>query len=112
MANYKKEIKEADVDKYLSEKLRKVKYKEETSTSAALVIAIVIGIIFLFIGPVINFCIGYAIGWISTLLIGNQLVEGFALIGIAIPIEKIPLIGGIIGWVATFFPKSTPKNNN
>ena len=69
--------------------------------------AILISICALLIAPLLIFTIGYLIGFISKLLIGNLLVEAFSYFGFDIPVDKIPLITGLIAWIAPWF-----KSNN
>ena len=78
-----------------------------------------IGILFLFIAFIlfsswIFFWISYFEGWIASLFIGKYLTEGFALLGINIPVNKIPLIAGFLGWIGGFFKvySFNKKNNN
>jgi len=74
--------------------------KKDIST----IILVILGIIaFIFILPWIAFWLAYFGGWITKILIGKQLVNGFALIGITLPIEKIPLLAGTLGWIGGFF---------
>lgn len=73
---------------------------------------IVITIFCLFIIPWLSFWIAYFMGWITKLTIGKHLVEGFALIGWNIPLDKIPLFAGCIGWIAGFFVQVKNNNNN
>lgn len=74
--------------------------------------AIIMIILILFIMPWLSFWLCYFIGWISKLVIGKHLIEGFALIGLTIPIDKIPLLAGCIGWIASFFAHYKTKDNN
>lgn len=76
-------------------------YKKE-KLLAAIVIIIPI-IVLLFIAPWLTFWLSYFMGWIAKITIGHLLVEGFGLLGLTIPLAKIPLIAGVIGWIASFF---------
>ena len=72
-------------------------------------------IIILFIFPWLSFWFGYFCGWLSKITIGKYLVEGFSLVGLTIPLNKVPLLSGVIGWVACFFGSAasvTKMNNN
>lgn len=42
-------------------------------------------------------------GWICKLVIGQQLIIGFALLGITLPVDKIPLLAGTLGWIGSYF---------
>ena len=76
------------------------------------IILIILGVIALiFILPWIAFWLAYFGGWIAKILIGKQLVNGFALIGITLPIDKIPLLAGTLGWIGGFF-KAINTNTN
>lgn len=82
--------------------------KKDIST----IILVILGAIaFIFILPWIAFWLAYFGGWIAKILIGKQLVNGFALIGITLPIEKIPLLAGTLGWIGGFF-KTVNTNLN
>ena len=60
-------------------------------------------IVLLIVSPWISFWLAYLGGWFAKILIGEHLVKGFAMIGIAIPTEKIPLIAGTLGWIGGYF---------
>ena len=45
-------------------------------------------------------------------MIGKYLVEGFALLGLTIPLEKIPLIAGVLGWMASFFVSNSKSSKS
>ena len=68
-----------------------------------IILAILGAIAFIFILPWIAFWLAYFGGWIAKILIGKELVNGFALVGITLPIEKIPLLAGTLGWIGGFF---------
>lgn len=76
------------------------------------VLAAILGsILILIISPWIIFWIAYFGGWIASGLIGEQLVAGFALFGLDIPINKIPLIAGCLGWIGGYFKTYNVRNN-
>ena len=60
-------------------------------------------IILIFIAPWVSFWLAYFGGWISKIVIGNYIVKGFALLGITVPLDKIPLLAGVLGWIGGFF---------
>ena len=66
-------------------------------------------ILWCFMAPFIGFWAGYLVGLFSKIMIGKYLVEAFALLKINIPIDKIPLLGGLFGW---FYSCFLPKTNN
>lgn len=72
----------------------------KTSSAITLIITI---LLLIFIVPFLSFWLCYFVGWISKIFIGKYLVEGFALIGINLPLNKIPLLAGCLGWIASFF---------
>ena len=74
-------------------------------------IEIVIMIILLmFITPWLSFAIGWVVGWCSKLFIGNYIVYVFALFGITITKNDIPLISGVLAWLGIFF-KTVKKSD-
>ena len=85
---------------------------------SAIISIIVIIIIMVFIAPLITFWCAYLGGWIAKVTIGKYIVAGFKMFGITMPIDKIPLVAGFIGWLGSFFTtinsssNSLIKNNN
>ena len=78
-----------------------------------IIATIVLLIIVIFIMPWLLFWIGYAAGWITKITIGKYIIEGLALFNINIPLDKIPLISGVITWfTGMFISKSNIKTNN
>lgn len=71
-----------------------------------------IGLILLFIAPWFFFWISYFGGWVAKIVIGKYLVEGFGILGITLPLNKIPLIAGCFGWVGGFFKSTSFFNKN
>lgn len=57
----------------------------------------------LFVAPLVLFGICYIAGWIASVVIGQWIVAGFALLNINITIAQIPLIAGTLGWIGGFF---------
>ena len=68
--------------------------------------AILLIITVLIIEPWIVFWFSYLGGIFAKFLIGNYLVAGAATLGINLPIDKIPLIAGCLGWIGSFFKNS------
>ena len=52
---------------------------------------IVTTILLILFGPVLAFCLCYAMSWIACLMIGNLLSAGLALVGIQITASQLPL---------------------
>jgi len=65
--------------------------------------AIVVALIWLFVEPFIIFWICYFSGWIAKITIGQYIVEGLTYFKLSVPITKIPLFTGTLGWIAAFF---------
>lgn len=87
------------------------RYDDTVTNGFAILGGVTLIIFIVFIAPWISFWLAYFGGWIAKLLIGNYLVEGFALVGITLPIDKIPLLAGTLGWIGGFF-KATKLNTN
>ena len=69
-------------------------------------------IIAIFIAPWLSFWLAYFGGWIAKITIGNYIVKGFALLGITLPLNKIPLIAGVLGWIGGFFKNISTGTNS
>lgn len=82
--------------------------------SGALTVLGVIGVVVLvlFIQPWLSFWLAYFCGWIAKLVIGKYLVAGLALLKFDIPLDKIPLVAGVLGWVGSFFKSTINLNKN
>lgn len=65
--------------------------------------ALIVLIIVILLGQFICFGICYIAGWIAKITIGKYLVDGLALLNLTIPLDKIPLLTGTIGWIASYF---------
>ena len=68
-------------------------------------------VLIIFIAPWINFWLAYFGGWIAKITVGKYIVEGFSLIGIALPLNKIPLLAGTLGWIGGFFKNVSNLNS-
>lgn len=75
--------------------------KKFTFSAFLILILMLIGL--LFVLPWISFWLAYLGGWIAAKVIGAKIVEGLAIFGIMIPVSKIPLLAGTLGWIGTFF---------
>lgn len=74
----------------------------------------IFGLIFLviiafFVTPFITFIGGWISGWLIKITIGQSVVNGLALLGLTIPLEKFPLFFGTLATIACFF--HTPNIN-
>lgn len=83
--------------------------KEENNTILT-IIAIII--IYLIIEPFLIFWVSYFVGWLSKIFIGKYIVAGFELLHISFPIDKIPLLAGLLGWIGSFFKSTINTNKN
>lgn len=67
----------------------------------------IIGLIAIFIAAIISpfivFWVCYLGGFIVKWLIGNILVQGLALFGFILPVEKIPLACATLGFIVSYF---------
>ena len=57
----------------------------------------------IFILPWLSFWLAYFGGWIAKIVIGTYLVEGLNYLHINVPLNKIPLLAGCLGWIGGFF---------
>ena len=66
-------------------------------------ITTILGIILsILISPILSFWICYFGGWVASKIIGFKIVNGLAIFGILIPICKIPLLTGVLGFASAF----------
>ena len=75
--------------------------KKDTGLAILLTFFIIAGLIF--IAPIVTFGLSYFAGWIAKITIGGFIVEGFSSLGLSVLRDDIPLIAGVIGWIAGFF---------
>lgn len=54
--------------------------------------------------------IGYIYGWIASILFGKIICAGFAIFGIMITPDKLPLLGALLCWIGMFFKSIYNKN--
>jgi hypothetical protein len=87
-------------------------FRNKTASGWAALDLIFLALLVVLISPWIHFWLAYFCGWIAKLLIGKYIVEGFALFGIMLPLDKIPLLAGALGWVGSFFKTTVSKSNN
>ncbi len=72
----------------------------------------ILGLIFLvilifFISPFLHFIGGWISGWIIKVTIGQSIINGLALIGFNLPLDKFPLFFGTLAVIACFFHTPT-----
>lgn len=84
--------------------------KNSVTIGTALTVLITFTFLILF-SQLISFGVCYLTGIIAKITIGKFLVDGFALLNITIPLDKIPLLAGTLGWIGSFF-KSTINSKN
>ena len=76
----------------------------------------VIGLIAIFvaaiISPFIVFWVSYVGGLLVKWLIGNILVQGLALFGFVLPVEKIPLACATLGFIVSYFRPTAVSTSN
>ena len=71
-------------------------------------------IVVIIIQPALLFWLGYFSGWLAKLVIGTKLVTAINMIfGTALIADMLPMIGGALGWIGSFFKSvRTASNNN
>ena len=71
-------------------------------------------IVVIIIKPALLFWLGYFCGWLAKLIIGTKLVTAINMIfGTAFTADMLPMIGGALSWIGSFFKSvSTASNNN
>ena len=79
---------------------------------ASIMTGIGLPIFAIFIVPWLTFWLAYFGGWIAKIVIGDYLVKGFALLGLTVPIDKIPLIAGLMGWIGSCLNRVRNSNKS
>ena len=70
----------------------------------------IVGII---IEPALLFWLGYFSGWLAKLVIGTKLVTAINMVfGTAFTADMLPMIGGVLGWIGSFFRLIHIASNN
>ena len=70
----------------------------------------VVGII---IEPALLFWLGYFSGWLAKLVIGTKLVTAINMVfGTAFTADMLPMIGGTLCWIGSFFKSIYITSNN
>lgn len=91
--------------------MSKINFDSEDTVAAFFSIILII-VALIFVGPWIYFWLSYFGGWIAKLVIGKYIVAGLKLIGITIPMNKIPLLAGTLGWIGGFFKTLSSSSKN
>ena len=80
----------------------------------ALVGIIAFLVVVIIIKPALLFWLGYFSGWLAKLVIGTKLVTAINMVfGTAFTADMLPMIGGALGWIGSFFKSvRTASNNN
>ena len=71
--------------------------------AAAIILFILYLAIALVLFPFLAFWIGYFIGWVSKIVLGKYLILAFEALNLKIVPDHLPLLGGLFGWVGSFF---------
>ena len=74
-------------------------------------------VVVIIIEPALLFWFGYFSGWLAKLVIGTKLVTAINMVfGTAFTADMLPMIGGALGWIGSFFKlihiASNNNNNN
>lgn len=79
----------------------------------AIVGIIVFLIVMIIIEPALFFWLGYFSGWLAKLIIGTKLVTAINMVfGTAFTADMLPMIGGALGWIGSFFKSIYTASNN
>ena len=79
----------------------------------ALVGVIAFLIVVIIIQPALLFWLGYFSGWLAKLVIGTKLVTAINMVfGTAFTADMLPMIGGALGWIGSFFKSINTISNN
>lgn len=68
--------------------------------------------ILLLVSPLILFWVGYFTGWLAKITIGAKLIAAINLtFGTSLTVDMLPMIGGCLGWIGSFFKGSSASKN-
>ena len=85
--------------------------KDDSGWAIVGVIAFLIVVII--IQPALLFWLGYFSGWLAKLIIGTKLVTAINMIfGTDFTADMIPMIGGALAWLGSFFKSVRTASNN
>ena len=82
-------------------------YKNYNNEETGLILAIVLLVVALFIGPLLTFWIGFFVGWLTKIIIGAKLCEAMMYLGLTVTPEMLPWIAGALAWIGSFFKATT-----
>ena len=70
-------------------------------------------VVVIIIEPALLFWLGYFSGWLAKLVIGTKLVTAINMVfGTAFTADMLPMIGGALGWIGSFFKSISTISNN
>ena len=70
-------------------------------------------IVVIILQPALLFWLGYFSGWLAKLIIGTKLVTAINMVfGTAFTADMLPMIGGALGWIGSFFKSINNVKNN
>ena len=79
----------------------------------AIVGIVVFLIVVIIIEPALLFWFGYFSGWLAKLIIGTKLITAINMVfGTAFTADMLPMIGGALGWIESFFKSIRTASNN
>lgn len=79
----------------------------------AIIGIIVFLIVMIIIEPALFFWLGYFSGWLAKLIIGTKLVTAINMVfGTGFTADMLPMIGGALGWIGSFFKSIRTTLNN
>lgn len=79
----------------------------------AIVGVIAFFVVVIIIEPALLFWLGYFSGWLAKLVIGTKLVTAINMaFGTAFTADMLPMIGGALGWIGSFFKSISATLNN
>ena len=79
----------------------------------AIVGVIAFFVVVIIIEPALLFWLGYFSGWLAKLVIGTKLVTAINMVfGTAFTADMLPMIGGALGWIGSFFKSISNISNN
>ena len=85
----------------------------KNSSEWAIVGIIVFLIVVIIIESALLFWFGYFSGWLAKLIIGTKLVTAINMVfGTAFTADILPMIGGALGWIGSFFKSIRTASNN
>lgn len=79
----------------------------------AIVGIVVFLIVVIIIEPALLFWFGYFSGWLAKLIISTKLITAINMVfGTAFTADMLPMIGGALGWIGSFFKSIRTASNN